>query len=134
MTLVRARGFQNPPANGLELPNVNVGGISEGFNQWGNSGWVHENFNWHDVLTWQHGKHTITTGVDIDRHHDDDNFTNGLIRPSFYFGNLLDFAQSYPFSQSGPIVNVQTGSLANNLYEKIRWLYEGLHSCRMIGN
>jgi|HubBroStandDraft_2_1064218.scaffolds.fasta_scaffold15329_1 hypothetical protein len=125
MTLVRARGFQNPPANGLELPNVNVGGISEGFNQWGNSGWVHENFNWHDVLTWQHGKHTITTGVDIDRHHDDDNFTNGLIRPSFYFGNLLDFAQSYPFSQSGPIVNVQTGSLANNLYEKIRWLYEG---------
>jgi hypothetical protein len=125
MTMVRARGWQNPPANGLELPNVNVGGISEGFNQWGNSGWVHENFNWHDVLTWQHGKHTVTTGVDIDRHHDDDNFTNGLIRPSFYFANLMDFAQSYPFSQSGPIVNVQTGALANNLYEKIRWLYDG---------
>ncbi len=127
MTLVRARGWQFPPpgASALELPNVNFGGISEGMNQWGNSGWVHENFNWHDVLTWQHGRHTVTTGVDIDRHHDDDNFTNGLIRPSFYFGNLMDFAQSYPFSQSGPVIDVQTGALANNLYAKIRWLYEG---------
>ena len=47
MTMVRARGWQYPPpeAGALELPNVNVGGISEGMNQWGNSGWVHENFS-----------------------------------------------------------------------------------------
>ena len=125
MTLVRARGSQSAPPEGQNLPNVYIGGISDGFSQWGNSGWVHENFNWHDVLTWQHGRHTITTGVDIDRHHDDDNFTNGLIRPSFYFDNLQDFAEAIPFNQSGPIVNVQTGNLANDLYEKIRWLYEG---------
>jgi hypothetical protein len=125
MTLVRARGSQSAPPQGQELPNVSIGGISDGFSQWGDSGWVHENFNWHDVLTWQHSRHTITTGVDIDRHHDDDNFTNGLIRPSFYFENLQDFAEAIPYSQSGPIVNVQTASLANNLYEKIRWLYEG---------
>ncbi len=125
MTLVRARGSQSAPPQGQQLPNVYIGGISDGFSQWGNSGWVHENFNWHDVLTWQHGRHTVTTGVDIDRHHDDDNFTNGLIRPSFYFDNLQDFAEAIPYSQSGPIVNVQTASLANDLYEKIRWLYEG---------
>jgi hypothetical protein len=125
MTLVRARGSQSAPPQGQELPNVSIGGISDGFSQWGDSGWVHENFNWHDVLTWQHSRHTITTGVDIDRHHDDDNFTKGLIRPSFYFENLQDFAEAIPYSQSGPIVNVQTASLANNLYEKIRWLYEG---------
>jgi Carboxypeptidase regulatory-like domain len=125
MTLVRARGSQTPPPQGQDLPNVYIGGISDGFSQWGNSGWVHENFNWHDVLTWQHSRHTVTTGVDIDRHHDDDNFTNGLIRPTFYFDNLQDFAAGIPFNQSGPIVNVQTGTLANNLYEKIRWLYEG---------
>ncbi|HUO17519.1 MAG TPA: TonB-dependent receptor [Verrucomicrobiae bacterium] len=125
MTLVRARGSQGAPPEGQNLPNVYIGGISDGFSQWGNSGWVHENFNWHDVLTWQHGRHTMTTGVDIDRHHDDDDFTNGLIRPNFYFDNLLDFAEAIPFSQSGPIVNVQTASLASDLYEKIRWLYEG---------
>jgi hypothetical protein len=125
MTLVRARGSQSAPPQGQNLPNVSIGGISDGFSQWGNSGWVHENFNWHDVLTWQHGRHTITTGVDIDRHHDDDNFTNGLIRPNFYFDNLQDFAEGIPFNQSGPIVNVQTAALANNLYEKIRWLYDG---------
>jgi hypothetical protein len=125
MTLVRARGGQAAPTTGQELPNVNINGISDGFNQWGNSGWVHENFNWHDVLTWERGRHTISTGVDIDRHHDDDNFTNALLRPTFGFANLLDFAQDGPFSQGGPPVQVATGALASNLYQVIRWLYAG---------
>lgn len=126
-TLVRAKGSQSAPAQGQELPNVNITGISDGYSQWGNSGWVHENFNWHDVLTWQRGKHTINTGYDIDRHHDDDNFTNGLLRPTFGFGNELDFAQDGPFSQSGPVMLVSSGQLASDLYQKIRWLYEGAY-------
>jgi hypothetical protein len=125
LTLVRAKGSQSAPAQGQELPNVNITGISDGFSQWGNSGWVHENFSWHDVLTWQHGRHTISTGVDIDRHHDDDNFTNGLLRPTFSFANLLDFAQDGPFSQGGPPVQVSSGALAPSLYQVIRWLYGG---------
>ena len=40
---------------------MNVSGVA-GFNQWGSAGWVHENFNWHDVLSWTHGKHTISAG------------------------------------------------------------------------
>jgi Carboxypeptidase regulatory-like domain len=125
ITLVRARGSQAAPKTGLELPNININGVGDGFQQWGNSGWVHENFAWHDALTWQHGKHTVTTGFDIDRHHDDDDFTNALLRPNFNFANLLDFAQDGPFSQGGPPVQVQTGALANNLYQVIRWLYAG---------
>jgi Carboxypeptidase regulatory-like domain len=125
VTLVRARGSQAAPVHGLELPNVNIGGLGDGFNQWGNSGWVHENFDWHDALSWQHRKHTITGGFDIDRHHDDDNFTNALLRPNFGFANLLDFAQDGPFSQGGPPIQVQSGALADNLYQVIRWLYAG---------
>jgi hypothetical protein len=123
-TLVRAIG-NNPSAIGhQELPNAYITGAGY-YSQWGPAGWVHENFNWHDVLTWTHGKHTISTGVDIDRHHDDDNFTSPLIRPSFNFANLVDFAQDGVYSQSGPAVQVSTGQLATNLYQVLRWLYFG---------
>jgi len=124
-TLVRAVGSNPGTSSNKDLPNVNIGGISDGFSQWGSAGWVHENFNWHDVLTWTHGRHTISGGVDIDRHHDDDNFTNGLLRPGFGFANLIDFAQDTPFSQSGPALTVANSALASNLYQVLRWVYVG---------
>ena len=125
MTLVRAVGSNPGTTDNKELPDVNVSGIW-GFNQWGSAGWVHENFNWHDVLTSTHGKHTISTGFDIDRHHDDDKFTSPLLRPTFNFGNLLDFAQDGVFSQSGPAMKTATSSLASDLYQILRWLYAGV--------
>lgn len=126
MTLVRAVGSNPSATNNKELPNVNISGIS-GFNQWGSAGWVHENFNWHDVLSWTHGKHTISTGFDIDRHHDDDKFTSPLLRPSFGFGNLLDFAQDGVHDQTGPAMKTATSSLASDLYQILRWLYAGVY-------
>jgi hypothetical protein len=124
-TLVRAVGSNPATTNNKDLPNVSINGVSDGFSQWGSAGWVHENFNWHDVLTWTHGRHTISGGVDIDRHHDDDNFTNGLLRPGFNFANLIDFAQDTPFSQSGPALTVANSALAGNLYQVLRWVYIG---------
>jgi hypothetical protein len=124
-TLVRAVGSNPGTANNKDLPDVSITGISDGYSQWGSAGWVHENFNWHDVLTWTHGRHTISGGVDVDRHHDDDNFTNGLLRPSFGFANLIDFAQDNPFSQSGPALTVADSALAGNLYQVLRWIYIG---------
>lgn len=126
VTLVRAVGSNPGTTHNKELPNVNVSGVA-GFNQWGSAGWVHENFSWHDVLTWTHGRHTISGGMDIDRHHDDDQFTIPQLRPTLGFGNLIDFAQDYPFSQSGPAMKVATTSLASDLYELIRWLYAGAY-------
>ncbi|MHB8655894.1 MAG: TonB-dependent receptor [Terriglobia bacterium] len=110
--------------NNRELPNAFPTG-SSGFSQWGPNGWVHDNFNWHDVLTWTHGRHTIETGIDVDRHHDDDHFVPGQLRPNFNFANLIDFAQDKPDFQSGPTVKVATNTLANDLYEILRWLYVG---------
>jgi hypothetical protein len=124
-TLVRATGNNPGTSHNKDLPNVNISGVA-GFNQWGSAGWVHENFNWHDVLTSTHGKHTITTGFDIDRHHDDDKFTSAVLRPTFGFGNLMDFAQDGVFSQSGPGMKVETSSLADDLYEILRWVYAGV--------
>ncbi len=123
-TVVRAVGSNPGTSSHRDLPNVNISGVS-GFSQWGPAGWVHENFNWHDVLTWTHGSHTISAGVDFDRHHDDDNFTSPLLRPSFGFANLTDFAQDQPFSQDGPAISVADSSLAGNLYQVLRWVYLG---------
>src|ERR1700730_15212571 len=123
-TVVRAVGSNPGTSSHRDLPNVNIFGVS-GFSQWGPAGWVHENFNWHDVLTWTHGSHTISAGVDIDRHHDDDNFTSPLLRPTFGFANITDFAQDQPFSQAGPAISVANSALASNLYQVLRWVYLG---------
>jgi Carboxypeptidase regulatory-like domain len=123
-TVVRAVGSNPGTANDRDLPDITISGTS-GFSQWGPAGWVHENFNWHDVLTWTHGSHTWSGGVDVDRHHDDDNFTAAVLRPTFGFANLLDFAQDQPFSQSGPVVDVANPSQQANLYQVLRWIYLG---------
>ncbi len=125
-TITRAVGSNPATTSNADLPSVGITCIRDAFtNPWGPAGWVHENFNWHDVLTWNHGKHNISAGVDIDRHHDDDNFTNALLRPSFSFANLLDFAQDTPYSQSGPALTVANNGLASNLYQVLRWIYIG---------
>jgi hypothetical protein len=125
-TLVRAVGSNPGTSDNKNLPDVSISGFA-GYSQWGAADWVHENFNWHDVLDWTHGKHTISTGFDIDRHHDDDNFTVAVDRPSFGFGNLLDFAQDGVFSQSGPGIDVSTGLIAKDLYQVLRWVYGGAY-------
>lgn len=123
-TYVRSTGNIPGTADYKKLPNAYIEGVGQ-FEQWGPAGWVHNNFNWHDVLTWTHGKHTIETGVDFDRQHDDDNFTSPLLRPGFYFLSLMDFAQDGPFLQFGPTVKVAEKSLADDLYQLIRLYYMG---------
>ena len=127
VTLVRSVGSNPGTSHNKDLPDVNISGVA-GYNQWGSAGWTHENFNWHDVVSWTHGRHTISGGVDIDRHHDDDKFTKPLLRPNFGFANLIDFAQDYPFSQSGPGMKVATSSLASDLYQILRWVYGGAYA------
>jgi hypothetical protein len=114
----------NKPTSVLQLPNAYPSGMS-GWGQWGPAGWAHDNFNWHDVLTWTHGKHTIETGFDADRHHDDDNFVPPQLRPYFFFANLIDFAADQPDWQYGPTMKVADKTLASDLYEILRWLYMG---------
>jgi Carboxypeptidase regulatory-like domain len=124
VTYVRAEGNQ-PSARGAgDLPNVYyIGGIDGAFSQWGPSGWAHNNWSAHDVLSYNKGAHNLRVGVDVDRQQDLDNFTNGLIRPFFYFIDLLDFATDRPFFQSGPTVSPATGAVATNLYQRILMLY-----------
>jgi Carboxypeptidase regulatory-like domain len=123
MSYVRADGNQPAQPGDLpNLPNAYPGGLGTGFSSWGPSGWVHNNWNWHDVLTYVKGNHNIRVGIDVDRQQDLDNFTAGLDRPSFNFANIVDFAVDHPSSQSGPIVDVKNGGTAQSLYSRVLML------------
>lgn len=106
------------------LPNLAwIGGIDATFWQWGPSSWVQNNWYGHDTLSYSHGSHTIHAGLDIDRLQDLDDFTNGEDRPYFLMLNLLDLAADHPFEQDGPVLNVNTGAVATNLYQRVMMLY-----------
>ena len=123
MSYVRADGNQpEAPGSLPSLPNSYPGGIGTGFSSWGPSGWVHNNWNWHDVLTYVQGAHSIRVGVDVDRQQDLDNFTAGLDRPTFSFANIVDFATDRPYYQSGPIVDIKAGTTAQSLYSRVLML------------
>jgi hypothetical protein len=124
ITYVRADGNQ-PKAPGdilPSLPNAYPTGLGGSFSSWGPSGWVHNNWNWHDVLTYVQGAHSIRVGIDVDRQQDLDDFTNGLDRPSFDFANIVDFAVDHPSSQGGPVVSVKEGGTAQSLYSRVLML------------
>jgi hypothetical protein len=106
------------------LPNVYyIGGFSDDFSQWGPSSWTQDNFIYQDSLTYIRGKHSFHVGIDIDRLQDLDDFTNGLVRPFFYFLSPMDFAIDRPFHQGGPVVDLSTQAVAHNLYQRIMMLY-----------
>jgi hypothetical protein len=107
-----------------ELPNVAwIGGIDATFWQWGPSGWVQNNWYIKDTVSWVRGMHTIHAGIDIDRLQDMNDFTNGEDRPYFLMLNALDMAADHPFSQSGPVLDLTTGGVAHNLYQRVLMLY-----------
>ena len=118
------RNTGNQPDKIPSLPNVYyIGGIDDGFSQWGPSGWAQNNFIYQDDLTFTLKGHTLHAGIGVDRQQDLDNFTNGLVRPYFYFLDVLDFAADHPFDQGGPVINLATHATATNLYQRIMMLY-----------
>ncbi|MCU1260767.1 MAG: hypothetical protein JWO80_3652 [Bryobacterales bacterium] len=122
MTLVRVDGA-TPPSTNPALPSVSITGM-QSFSQ-SQIGWVHANYNWNDVVSYLRANHSLRFGVSIDRQHDLDNFTPSYARPTFSFGNALDFAQDLPLTQSGPVIDTRTGLLAQNVYTKIHMTYLG---------
>lgn len=123
MTLARVDGG-TPPTTNPELPSVSVVGM-QGFSQ-SQINWAHVNYNWHDVVSWIRSNHTFKFGVDVDRQHDLDNFQPSYARPTFSFGNVLDFAQDLPLTQTGPVVDIRTGQRGQNIYTRVHMTYLGL--------
>ncbi|MDQ6707094.1 MAG: carboxypeptidase-like regulatory domain-containing protein, partial [Acidobacteriota bacterium] len=128
VSVVRAGGgYPSAPGDAANLPNVNITGISTGFNQAGTYRFQHNNYIVHDGLNWIRGTHQIKVGMDLDRQQGYAVQSN-LSRPAFGFSNVLDFAQDLPFSQSGPTIDISRGDTALNLYRKLYPLYVGAYA------
>jgi hypothetical protein len=126
-SVVRAGGWY-PPASGqaANLPNVNITGITTGYNQAGYYRFQHNNYIMHDGVSWIHGSHQLKIGADVDRQQGYAVQSN-LARPTFQFSNILDFSQDLPFSQSGPTIDIAAGDTAINLYRKLYTIYVGAY-------
>jgi hypothetical protein len=124
ITYVRADGNEpNPPGDILPaLPNASITGLGGSFPSHRPLGWVHNNWNWHDVLTYVQGDHSLRLGIDVDRQQDLDNFTGTLDRPTFTFANIVDFAVDHPSTQSAPVVDVKAAATAQSLYSRVLML------------
>ena len=108
--------------NQANLPNTVITGASGPYPGSSND-WTHNDFSWHEVLSWIHGKHNLRFGVDVDRARDDDPFTSGYSRPQYNFANIVDFALDNPYQQSGPVVYTPNTTTATGLIQRIRMLY-----------
>ena len=127
-SVVRAGGYYPPaPGDAGNLPNVNITGISTGFNQAGYYRFQHNNYIMHEGLSWIHGSHQLKIGADIDRQQGYAVQSNNA-RPTFGFSNILDFAQDQVFSQSGPTIDIARSDTAINLYRKLYPLYVGIYA------
>ncbi|WP_158792847.1 carboxypeptidase regulatory-like domain-containing protein [Granulicella sp. L60] len=118
------RNTGNQPIGAPSLPNVYyIGSLSDDFSEYGPISWAQNNWEYQDSLSYTRGAHNVHVGVDIERQQDLDNFTDGLVRPYFYFLNVVDFAADQPFYQSGPVVDLTTQTTANNLYQRVMMIY-----------
>ncbi len=111
--------------NQANLPNTSIIGAT-GVNPGSANDWTHNDFSWHEVLSWIHGKHNVRFGADVDRARDDDPFTSGYARPQYNFANIVDFALDNPYEQSGPVIYTPTTTTAQGLTQRIRMLYSSL--------
>jgi hypothetical protein len=119
---IRTSGGGGAVIGHYELPQASIGSLSFVSNS-GWSRWFHNDFTWHQALSWMHGRHNWRFGIDVDRQRDDDDFSNQQLHSAFTFTNILDFAQDLPFRQTGPIVDARTGGPAVGLKQRIRLLY-----------
>jgi len=104
MSYVRADGVSQA-ARSCPSTQSYPGGLGPGIRKLGPSGWVHNNWNWHDVLT-SSGSHSIASGIDVDRQQDLDNFTAGLDRPTSTLPTR-GFRNRPSDYQTGPIIDIK---------------------------
>ena len=97
------------PWDATFVPSLSVTGVS-GFTPWGPGHWAHRVWEWNDVLLVNQGSHQLRFGANFNRRYSPQEFTQPWTRPSFGFGNLIDFAQDLVQSQSGPGVDPTTGA------------------------
>ncbi len=111
MTASYTRTFGNAPCDHCEIPEMDIFDGTAGPGNGFIGLFKQNNYEWKDVASIVHGKHTFKFGGNVARHHDDELFTNTTTRPTFQFFNVLDFAADNPFQESNVQFDPQTGQV-----------------------
>ena len=81
---------------------------------------IQNDFQWRDMLSWNHGKHAMKFGFDIFRDQENDLFDGPTQRPGYVFLNgsptglnpIFDFANDQPTLEPGINYDLRTGALS----------------------
>jgi hypothetical protein len=86
---------------------------------------IQNDFEWRDLLSWNHGKHALKFGFDIFRDQENDLFSGPTQRPGYGFGvnnlpgapdqgldPIFDFALDLPTTQGAINYDLRTGALS----------------------
>lgn len=104
--------------NDCQVPTISIGGTTGYGNGFAPAGFLQNDFHWRDVLTINHGRHSIRTGADIFRDQENDNFTGPQLRVNYNFINgsptglapIFDFANDQPTQETNINFNQITGA------------------------
>lgn len=111
MTAAYTRAFGDARCDNCQVP---AAGTDDGVELPGNGFFglfKQNNYEWKDVATLLHGRHSFKFGANFTRHHDDVNFTPSTERPDFQFANILEYAADNPFSEGNVQFDPRTGQV-----------------------
>ncbi len=103
----------------LKVPNISVGGITEGFGVgggWGPGEYRGPMYNWRSVLSLIRGKHTFKFGFDGARGIEHGDFTPYNVIPQFAFNTLADLVLDNVHAETVPAYNPATGGAGTVIF------------------
>src|SRR5213080_819982 len=103
-----------------QVPGIFGSGLADFGDGFSPAEFIQNDFEWRDLLSWNHGKHAMKFGFDIFRDQENDLFDGPTQRPGYVFLNgsptglnpIFDFANDQPTLEPGINYDLRTGALS----------------------
>lgn len=92
-----------------DIPGISVNAMESIGNGWAPGTFIQNIYEWRDVLSITRGSHSLKIGGQLQHNQDYADFGKIILRPSFYFSSVLDFAADAAFSESNIGIDPKTG-------------------------
>jgi hypothetical protein len=109
-TYNRPTGYNN--CNHCDVPTINVVGMNGLGSGFGYGVYIQNNFEWRDVVSYNHGKHALKAGFSLEDGQSNTQFVPANSRPTYSFASVLDYAADSPYLQTGQTINPITGAVS----------------------
>ncbi len=112
----RIEGFA-PSSGNFDVPVVNVTGLGVGFGSGFALGdYIQHSYHWRDVLTYNHGSHSVRVGYEGFHGDDIALFAAAYSQPTFQFNSLIDLINNNPYSENNLSYDPVSGQPKANNY------------------